>query len=179
MVVREATPDDIDAMGAIYAHHVRVGFGSFEETPPERDAFAERVSGVQALGLPWLVAEIAGHVVGYAYSSSFRPRSGYRYTVEDSVYVDPAHAGQGVGRALLEAVIERCRALGLRQMAAVIGDSGNTASMALHRGCGFEMAGVFRSVGFKHGRWVDIVLMQRALNDGDATPPQGRGWLAG
>ncbi len=177
MPLRDATPDDYPAMAAIYGAHVLEGFGSFEETPPSPADFAARVSAVRANGLPVLVEADAGdRVIGYAFASGFRPRSGYRYSVEDSVYVSPAHHGRGLGRRLLGAVIERCEALGLRQMTGVIGDSGNLASIALHRACGFEPVGVFRSVGFKRGRWLDIVLMQRALGPGSETPPQGGGW---
>ena len=178
MILRDAIAADHAALAALYGVHVRKGFGSFEETPPHAATFGGRIEAIQALGLPWLVAlDSADRVLGYAYASAFRPRSGYRYTVEDSVYVDPDHQGQGVGRRLLAALIERCEALGLRQMTAVIGDSGNTASIALHRVCGFEIAGLFRSVGFKHGRWVDIVMMQRPLGPADTLAPQGAGWL--
>jgi phosphinothricin acetyltransferase len=178
MIVRDATTSDLEAMRDIYGAHVLSGFGSFEEAPPEPQAFAERMQAVQAMGLPWLVAEAAGRVAGYAYASAFRPRTGYRYTAEDTVYVAADQAGRGVGRTLLNEVIARCERLGLRQLTAVIGDSGNAASIALHRACGFEMAGVLRSVGFKHARWVDVVLMQRPLDGGDAIPPEGYGWLA-
>ncbi|MFI4951403.1 MAG: GNAT family N-acetyltransferase [Caulobacterales bacterium] len=160
----------------MYAHHVLTGFGSFEETPPTAEEMVRRIAAVRALGLPWLVAETqdAG-VVGYAYAAAFRPRPGYRFTAEDSVYVAPDASGQGVGRALLARIIDRCETMGLRQLLAVIGDSGNTASVALHRGLGFDLVGVAPGVGFKHGRWVDIVWMRRALNDGDRSEPQGDG----
>jgi phosphinothricin acetyltransferase len=114
-------------------------------------------------------------VVGYAYAGAFRPRPGYRFTVEDSVYVAPGRVGQGIGRAVLSEVLNRCEAMGLRQVVAVIGDSGNAASIGLHRALGFEDAGVGKSFGYKLGRWVDIVWMQKALNGGDATPPEGEG----
>jgi L-amino acid N-acyltransferase YncA len=176
MIVRAATASDLEPMRDIYAHHVLGGLGTFEETPPEATDFAQRIEAVRALGLPWLVAEVQGRVFGYGYASTFRPRSGYRYTAEDTVYVAPDRVGQGVGRALLDEIVSRCSALGLRQITAAIGDSGNAASIGLHRACGYEIAGVLRSVGFKRGRWVDVVLMQRALNDGDATAPEGKGW---
>ena len=129
-----------------------------------------------ALGLPWLVAETeSAGIVGYAYASAFRPRPGYRFTAEDSVYVAPDAGGRGVGHALLGGIIDRCQAMGLRQLLAVIGDSGNAASIGVHRGHGFDLVGVAPGVGFKHGRWVDIVWMRRALNDGDRSAPDGEG----
>jgi phosphinothricin acetyltransferase len=133
-----------------------------------RRAIAER-------GLPFLVAEQDGRVLGFAYAGPFRPRAAYRYTLEDSVYVAPDAAGKGVGRAVLSAVIEACEALGVRQLMAVIGDSDNAASIGLHRALGFEQTGVGKSVGFKHGRWVDIVHMQKPLNGGDSLEPTGPG----
>jgi len=174
VIVRPVRPGDVDALAGIYGHFVLHGLGTFEETPPGADEMARRVAAVEALGLPYLVAE-AGEVVGFAYAGLFRPRAAYRYSVEDSVYVAPGAAGQGVGKALLEAVIARCEALGLRQMIAVIGDSGNAASIALHRSLGFEHRGVVRAAGFKHGRWLDVVWMQRSLNGGDASPPSSVG----
>ena len=176
MRVRDLELADIDAVAAIYGHQVRTGFGSFEERPPEQAEMTRRIAAVRALGLPWLVAESdEGEVNGYAYASAFRPRIGYRYTAEDSVYVAPAAQGRGVGRALLAAVIAACEARGLRQLMAVIGDSGNAASIGLHRAAGFEVVGVARGVGFKHGRWVDVVWMRRTLNEGDSAPPDGLG----
>jgi phosphinothricin acetyltransferase len=121
------------------------------------------------------VAEDAGQVVGYAYAAPFRPRAAYRYTVEDSIYLAPEAVGRGLGRALLSAVLQACEAIGLRQVVAVIGDSQNAASVGLHRALGFEPAGVGRSVGFKHDRWIDIVWMQKALNGGDARAPDAAG----
>lgn len=126
---------------------------------------------IQGLGLPYLVAEQDGRVLGYSYAGPFRPRPGYRFTVEDSVYVAPEAVGRGVGRAVLASVIQACEAFGVRQVVAVIGDSGNAASIGLHRALGFADAGVGRSLGFKHGRWVDIVWMQKSLNGGDQTAP--------
>lgn len=176
MIVRDYAPADLEAMRAIYAHHVLHGLGTFEEVPPDADDFAARAEAVVAKGLPWLVAEAGGQVVGYAYASPFRPRSAYRFTVEDSVYVAPDHTGRGVGRALLSAVVERCQALGLRSLFAFIGDSGNSASLGMHRAVGFEVSGVLRSAGFKHGRWADVVVMQRSLGEGDESLPSGEGW---
>ena len=176
MIIRQIEDRDLAAVTAIYAHHVLTGFGSFEETPPTADEMNRRIAAVRGLGLPWLVAESADEVVvGYAYAAAFRPRPGYRFTAEDSVYVAPDAGGRGVGRALLGGIIDRCQAMGLRQLLAVIGDSGNAASIALHRALGFELVGVAPGVGFKHGRWVDIVWMRRPLNDGDHSPPESEG----
>ena len=140
---------------------------------------ASRIAWVQALDLPYLLAEEDGQVVGYAYASAFRPRAAYRYTAEESVYIHPDRRGQGLGKALVSEVIVACEALGLRQLVAVIGDSGNAGSIGLHRSLGFEEIGVGRGFGFKHGRWVDIVQMQKPLNGGDATPPSGPGLSLG
>ena len=134
-----------------------------------------RRRAVQERGLPYLVAEEAGAVLGFAYAGPFRTRAAYRYTLEDSVYVAPQAKGKGVGRAVLTAVIEACEHLGVRQLMAVIGDSGNDGSIGLHTALGFERMGLGRSVGFKHGRWVDIVHMQKSLNGGDTVPPEGPG----
>jgi L-amino acid N-acyltransferase YncA len=174
MVIREVEARDIPAVTAIYGHHVLGGFGSFEETPPSVKDIAGRIASVQALGLPYLVADNGG-IVGFAYASSFRPRPGYRFTAEDSVYVSNEATGRGVGRALLQAVIDRCAHMGLRQLMAIIGDSDNTASIGLHQALGFTRIGVARNVGYKHGRWVDIVWMQRALRDGADSAPDGAG----
>jgi phosphinothricin acetyltransferase len=134
-----------------------------------------RRRALQDQGLPYLVAEDAGVVLGFAYAGPFRPRAAYRYTLEDSVYVAPEAKGQGVGRTVLSAVIAACEALGVRQLMAVIGDSGNEGSIGLHRSLGFEQTGVGKSVGFKHGRWVDIVHMQKPLNGGDGRAPDAPG----
>ena len=164
MQVREATSADISAITAIYAHHVLHGLGTFEETPPDEADMAARFAAVNDSGHPWLIAEDeTGAVLGYAYATPFRPRSAYRFTVENSVYVAPSAHRRGAGRALLEALIDACRDLGKREMLAVIGDSGNAGSIGLHAACGFGHTGHFRDVGFKHGRWVDIVFMQKTL----------------
>lgn len=176
MIVRDATAADFSAIASLYAHWVRHGLGTFEEEPPGADELAARAAAVTGVGLPYLVAEIDRAPAGYAYAAPYRPRTGYRYTVEDTVYVAPHRQERGVGRALLDAVLARCEAAGVRQVLASIGDGANEASVALHRACGFEMAGVLRSVGFKHGRWVDVVFMQRALGPGAAAPPTGAGW---
>jgi phosphinothricin acetyltransferase len=131
-----------------------------------------RFRAVRANGFPWLACEAGGRLAGYAYASHYRTRPGYRFCLEDSVYVHPDHAGRGIGRALLARLVEECEAIGCRQLVAVIGDSGNTASIALHSALGFRLAGTLRSIGFKHGRWVDSVLMQRAIGPGDTTLPQ-------
>ena len=157
MITRPATEADAAALAAIYGDAVLNGFGTFEEVPPSP-------------------TDMDGRVLGFAYAGPFRPRAAYRYTLEDSVYVAPDAKGQGVGRVVLTAVIEACEALGVRQLMAVIGDSGNSGSVGLHRSLGFEQTGVGKSVGFKHGRWVDIVHMQKPLNGGDSTlPPRDAG----
>lgn len=175
MIVRDAVSGDAEALAAIYGHAVLHGFGTFEMTPPSAAEMDGRRLTVQGYGLPFLVAEREGRVLGYAYAGPFRPRPGYRFTVEDSVYVAPDAQGQGVGRAVLAPMIAACEALGLRQIVAVIGDSGNAASIGLHASLGFEHSGVGRSLGHKHGRWVDIVWMQKALNGGDQDAPTGAG----
>ena len=175
MIVRPATEQDADALAAIYGDAVLHGFGTFEEEPPSAADMDSRRRAVQDQGLPYLVAELDGRVLGFAYAAPFRPRAAYRYTLEDSVYVSPDAKGKGVGRAVLSAVIAACEALGVRQLMAVIGDTGNAGSVGLHKALGFEQTGVGKSVGFKHGRWVDIVHMQKALNGGDETLPAGGG----
>ncbi len=163
MIVRDSRPEDAPAIQAIYGWHVLNGLASFEETPPSVEEMASRRSSVLALGYPHLVAEDAGQVVGYSYASLYRTRSAYRFTVEDSVYVRHDIVARGIGRALLSELIARCEKLDVHQMIAVIGDSENRASIGLHAALGFRTVGVLQSVGFKHGRWVDSVLMQRTL----------------
>jgi phosphinothricin acetyltransferase len=170
MIIRMATPADAPALAEIYGHHVREGLGTFEEEPPSAAEMAGRLSAVLDKGLPWLVAD-NGRVEGYAYAAPFRTRAAYRYVVEDSVYVAPDRMGAGVGKTLLTELIARCEALGLRQMIAIIGDSGNAGSMRLHSSLGFNMVGMAPAVGWKHGRWVDVVWMQRALGQGAGKPP--------
>jgi phosphinothricin acetyltransferase len=171
LALRSAEDRDVARITEIYAHHVLTGFASFEVVPPDAAEIARRRGDVLARGLPYLVAEFGGAVVGYAYAAPYRLRPAYRYTVEDSIYVDRGALGRGVGRRLLERLISDCTAGGYRQMIAVIGDSANRASIALHEACGFARAGLLPSVGFKLGRWVDSVLMQRPLGAGDATLP--------
>jgi phosphinothricin acetyltransferase len=175
MQIRAATLDDAPALAAIYGHHVLHGFGTFEEAPPSPQEMAARMAAVTRRGLPYLVAEIDGAVCGFAYAGPFRTRAAYRYTVEDSVYIAPGRQGQGIGKALLGAVIAACEALGLRQMLAMIGDAANAGSVGLHAACGFSHVGAMSAVGFKAGRWVDVVVMQRPLNAGAAAAPDAGG----
>ena len=169
--IRDASEADAPSIQAIYAHHVLRGLATFEEVAPTVDEMRTRRAAVIGAGLPYLVAERAGVVVGYCYATAYRPRPAYRHTIEDSVYVADGLAGRGIGRALLSALIESCAAGPWRQMSAVIGNSGNVGSIELHRRMGFEPVGTLRSVGFKFGQWVDTVLMQRALGAGDASLP--------
>jgi L-amino acid N-acyltransferase YncA len=171
--------DDAAALAGIYGHHVLHGFGTFEEIPPSAEEMERRVASVLGFGLSYLVAEIDGGVAGFAYASAFRTRAAYRYTVEDSVYIAPDRLGQGIGKALLLRVIEASEALGLRQMVAMIGDSANAGSIGVHRSCGFESTGVLKGLGFKAGRWVDVVTMQRPLNVRSDTLGPGIDWGGG
>jgi L-amino acid N-acyltransferase YncA len=176
VIVRAVSDADVAAVAAIYGHHVLHGAGTFEETPPSEAETAARIAAVRALKLPYLVAQgDDGQVAGFAYASAFRPRPAYRYTAEDSVYIHPDRLGQGLGKALVAEVIAACEALGVRQMIAVIGDSANAGSIGLHRSLGFEDAGVGRAFGFKFGRWVDVVWMQKTLGAGADAPPVGSG----
>ena len=172
LVLHDASNADMGAVQAIYAHHVLHGLASFEETPPSLDEMLARRAQVLDLGLPYLVAELDGKIAGYAYAASYRTRPAYRYTIEDSVYIADGLAGRGIGRALLTALIASCEKCSWRQMIAVIGDSGNAVSIALHKALGFAMIGIMPAVGFKHGRWVDTVLMQRPLGSGGAALPE-------
>lgn len=171
-VVRDATDGDMPAVQAIYAHNVLHGRASFEETPPTLGEMLERRGIVLALGIPYLVAEVRGEIAGYSYATSYRPRPAYRFTIEDSVYVADSFHGRGIGAALLRELVERCSVGPWRQMLAIIGNSGNASSIAVHRRLGFEHVGTLKSVGYKLGSWTDTVLMQRALGAGDAAPPQ-------
>lgn len=172
LVIGDCTAGDIAAVTSIYAHHVLMGSASFEEVPPPEREMHERYENVRARGLPYIVALYAGCIAGYAYAAPYRPRSAYRYTLEDSIYLDPGFTGRNIGTALLGELLVRCEALGYRQMIAVIGDSGNAASIHLHTRLGFVHAGLLKSAGFKFGRWVDSVLMQRPLGGGDAVSPE-------
>ena len=180
--VRDARRGDLAGIREIYAHHVRHGLASFEETPPDLAEITRRFEATLAHGLPYLAAEaeVAGPgaepaLRGYAYAGPYRARPAYRYAVENSLYVAPGLEGRGIGRALLEELIRRCTALGFRQMIAVIGDSGHLPSIKFHESLGFREAGHLRSVGFKFGRWVDSVILQRPLGPGDASLPDATG----
>ncbi|WP_250499270.1 GNAT family N-acetyltransferase [Caballeronia sp. GAWG1-5s-s] len=162
-IIRDAASSDFDAIARIYAHYVLHALATFEEAPPTADEMRARHAAAVAAGLPYLVAELDGEVAGYAYASTYRARSAYRHTIEDSVYVADGLGGRGIGLALLSALVERCERGPWRQMIAVIGNSGNAGSIALHARLGFEHVGVLRDVGFKFDRWVDTVLMQRPL----------------
>lgn len=159
------------AIQSIYGHWVTHGTASFEEAPPDLTEMEHRRRKLQDAGYPCIVAEENAVILGFAYAGPYRPRSAYRYTVEDSVYVAPEALGRGVGRALLARVIQRAEAMGRRQMIAIIGDSGNRPSIRLHESLGFHRAGTLSSVGFKFGRWVDSVIMQRPLGPGDSSLP--------
>ena len=169
--IRPAEPADLPAIHAIYAHHVLHGLASFEEETPGVEEFGRRFRDVTQRGLPYLVAEYGYEVAGYGYCSPYRARSAYRYALEDSIYLRHDMTGRGIGKRLLEELIRRSEVLGYRQIIAVIGDSGNSASIAVHAACGFLRVGTLRSVGFKFGRWVDSVYMQRPLGLGDGTRP--------
>ena len=171
MPIRPAQPRDLAAVTAIYDHAVRHGTASFELEPPDEGEMARRYDGLRAGGYPYLVAETDGEIVGYAYAGPYRARPAYRWSVEDSIYIAPQRQGRGIGRALLERLIAEAEAGGFRQMIAVIGDSGNTASIELHRRAGFRLVGTFENVGFKFGRWLDSVLMQRELGSGATSKP--------
>ena len=162
-VLRAAAAADVPAIAAIYAHHVRFGLASFEEEPPPAEEIARRMKDVTDRAMPYLVAEVAGLIAGYAYVSPYRTRSAYRFAVENSIYLAPGREGQGLGTRLLESLIARCEQGPWRQMVAVIGDSANHASIRLHERLGFRPIGRLEAVGFKFGRWVDSVLMQRPL----------------
>lgn len=172
--IRPCRAADIEQIAAIYAHHVRHGDASFEIEPPSVEEMRRRRAAIVEKGFPYLVADEAGTVRGYAYAGPYRPRAAYRDTVENSVYLHPDSIGRGIGAMLLGALIAECEALGLRQMVAVIGDSANAASIRLHERLGFRLVGMLRAVGFKHGRWLDSVLLQRTLGAGDAAPPVPR-----
>jgi len=165
-LVRPSTEDDLGDIARIYGHYVLHSSATFEVDPPSRDEMAKRHFDIVTLGLPYLVAEQNGATAGYAYASAYRPRPAYRFTVEDSIYIDPQHTGRGCGQVLLAALIEHCERGPWRQMIAVIGDSDNTASIRLHQRHGFRNVGILCAVGFKFDRWVDTVLMQRELATG-------------
>jgi phosphinothricin acetyltransferase len=169
--VRPAGVEDLPAVHSIYAHHVLHGLASFEEEPPSVEELGRRYRDVIGRGLPYLVAEYGAEIAGYGYCAPYRPRSAYRHTLEDSIYIRQDMTGRGLGKRLLEELLRRCEGLGYRQVVAVIGDSANQASIGVHAACGFMRVGTLRSVGFKFGRWVDSVFMQRPLGPGDGSPP--------
>lgn len=171
LIIRASAETDIPAIHAAYRHAVIHGTASWELTPPDRIEMATRRATIVAAGYPYLVAEYDRQVAGYAYASAYRPRAAYKATVEDSIYIHPEAAGKGIGKALLSALLEQCEALGYRQIIAVIGDGygGSQASLRLHEALGFEVIGVARGVGYKHGRWLDQVLMQKSLGEGATT----------
>lgn len=170
--LRPATPDDLDAITVIYAHAVTHGTASYELESPSRTEMGERFQALVGKAYPYIVAERNGTVLGYAYAGPFRPRRAYRFMVEDSIYLAPESQGLGIGRLLLARLIEECRALGFRQIAAVIGDGEtNHASVKLHAAMGFRPAGMLEGSGYKHGRWLDTVFMQLTLNAGKSAPP--------
>ena len=172
ITLRDSQAGDVPALAAIYGHAVRTGLASFEYDPPDPAEMARRRDSVLAGGFPYIVATDAdGTVLGYAYASTYRARIGYRFAVENSIYVAPAAKGRGVGRRLLVELIARCTAQGHRLMVAVIGDSANAASIGLHAACGFQPAGKLPNVGWKHGQWVDSVFMTLPLGEGATTPP--------
>ena len=171
MEVRSAAQGDLAAIQAIYAHHVLRGLGTFEEVPPGVEEMRRRHQDVTGRGLPYLVAVERGEILGYGYCAPYRARSAYRYALEDSIYVKEAHLGKGIGTLLLGELLRICEGLGYRQVIAVIGDSANAGSIALHARLGFLRVGTLRASGYKLGRWVDTVLMQRPLGPGDGAPP--------
>jgi phosphinothricin acetyltransferase len=176
--VRESVEADLPLIQAIYAHHVLTGLGTFEEVPPDVAEMSRRRAEILARGLPYLVAEIddpaiPGGIAGYAYAGPYRTRSAYRYSIEDSIYIAPGAQRRGIGRVLLEELIRRCTALGYRQMVAVIGDSANYGSIGVHAAAGFKQVALMPAIGFKFGRWVDGVMMQRPLGEGQTTLPRG------
>jgi L-amino acid N-acyltransferase YncA len=171
LLIRPSRDDDVTAIAAIYAHHVLHGVASFEEVPPSVEEMARRRADIVGRGFPYFVAERGGRVVGYCYSGPYRARVGYRFSIEDSIYIDVDEVGRGIGRALLAQVIERSTELGYRQMIAVIGGSETLPSINLHKALGFTHIGTFTGIGFKFGRWIDSVYMQRALGPGNTALP--------
>lgn len=171
--IRPTGEADLPAVTAIYEHAVRFGTATFELIPPDLAEMTRRYRALMDGGFPYFVAVLDGRVAGYAYAGPYRPRPAYRFTVENSVYLDPAVHRRGVGLKLMERLIAECDARGFRQMIAVIGDSTNVGSIGLHRRCGFEMIGIHPDVGLKFDRWLDTVMMQRALGEGAASVPAG------
>ena len=171
--IRPSRDDDVPDITAIYAHHVLHGTGTFETTPPTETDMAARRADVLGKGLPWLVAEDGGRILGYAYCQWFKPRPAYRFSAEDSIYLAPSAAGKGLGRVLLTELTRHAEAAGVRKLIAVIGDSTNAGSVGVHRSLGFNEVGVLKSCGWKFGQWLDVVLMEKFLGAGDTTPAEG------
>jgi L-amino acid N-acyltransferase YncA len=169
--LRNCLEGDMPAVTTIYGHHVRYGTASFETDPPSLDQMCRRRYHIVTKGLPYLVAVSDGRVLGYAYAGPYRSRPAYRDTVENSIYIDTEFTGRGIGKRLLPALVAECEICDLRQLIAVVGDSTNLPSIQLHERCGFQRVGVLRSVGYKHGRWLDSVMLQKALGRGDTIPP--------
>lgn len=173
MLLRPAGPADIPEITAIYADAVRNGTASWEWDPPDEAEMLRRMTALLDGKFPYLVAEENGRALGYAYAGPYRPRAAYRWIVEDSVYIAPDAKGRGVGKALVGELVAICERQGFRQMIAVIGDSASAGSIALHASLGFTHVGIVKAAGWKFGRWLDQVLMQRALGDGDGAPAEG------
>ena len=171
-IIRSSQTDDIPAIAAIYAHHVLHGTGTFELTPPSRDEMASRRADVLSKALPYLVATDGAELLGFAYCNWFKPRPAYRFSAEDSIYLAPDAHGLGLGRALLSELAAQAERAGVRKLIAVIGDSANTASIAVHQAVGFAHVGVLKSCGWKFDRWLDVIMMDKALGLGDCSPPQ-------
>ena len=171
VTLRPAQESDMEAISAIYAHHVVHGTGTVEATPPSPSDMLKRWADVHSKGLPWLCAEVDGQVVGFAYANWFRPREAFRFCAEDSIYIAPEMTGLGLGRALLGELMQQCEAAGIRKIVAVVGDSANQSSVGLHVAMGFSHAATLPSCGWKHDRWLDIVILERWLGTGDSTPP--------
>jgi phosphinothricin acetyltransferase len=172
LTLRPSTDGDLPAITAIYAHHVMHGTGTFETVPPSEADMAARRADVLGKGLPYLVAEQDGRVLGFAYCQWFKPRPAYRYSAEDSIYLDPNAAGQRIGNKLLSELTRAADAAGVRKLIAVIGDSGNVRSIGVHRAVGFRHVGTIEACGWKFGRWLDIVLMEKSIGEGSRTPPE-------
>ncbi|HLG86012.1 MAG TPA: GNAT family N-acetyltransferase [Alphaproteobacteria bacterium] len=171
-LIRDATEADIRAIAAIYGDEVENGVASFEEVVPSEQEMTTRMAKIVGLGLPYLAAEDSnGRFLGYSYAGPFHARAAYRFTVEDSIYIDPSARGQGVGKALLRELIDRCGKAGCRQMMALITYTDDSPSIALHMKMGFRSIGVAQAVGYKHGRWLDVAYMQRAIGPGQTIPP--------
>ncbi len=171
-LIRPSRDEDVAAITRIYAHHVLHGTGTFETTPPTDAEMAQRRADVLGKGLPWLVLEDGGAVIGYAYGNWFKPRPAYRFSVEDSIYLAPEAAGRGLGRLLLAELVAVLERAGIRKVMAVIGDSDNAGSVGVHRALGFSHIGTVKACGWKFGRWLDIVLMERAIGEADRSPPR-------